>query len=202
MEEISFPDLVAVTGAYSGMRLRRKPYLTSSFGNLRMQIPGLIEQRNRIQVIPPIVGEFLACRGESPVGEGGHIEADLTETLYEEGRRPRLEPVITEFHICKAIQKTERVINPFTRLMEPITVIFFLKPRKALILRKLLLRRQPFDLRFEIVRKLLPRNPADPGIIRDHRDVIQLIQITENAHLAELRHPGDKHEPDVIIIAL
>ena len=35
---------------------------------------------------------------------------------------------------------------------------------------------------------------ADPGKFRKHRDVLEIVQFTENAELGELRNPGDEYK--------
>ena len=46
------------------------------------------------------------------------------------------------------------------------------------------------------------RDAADGGVPRHHRDVLEVVQLTEYAELGELVYPCDEHEPQVRVKAL
>ena len=47
--------------------------------------------------------------------------------FHQKSRSAGLEPVIAEFHLCKGVQKAERVVNVFGAFLKDISVVPFLQ---------------------------------------------------------------------------
>ena len=86
--------------------------------------------------------------------------------------------------------------------MEMITVILLPKTRKALSNAHPVGLRHPLYLRHEAVLHLLLLDATYLCVVRIKRYVLQLIEVTEDAHFAELCHPREEHEFKIMIVAL
>ena len=51
----------------------------------------------------------------------------------------------------------------------------------------------------KVCMKFLLRDATDVGICWQHGDVYQIVQVTEHAHLSELRHTSEESEADVAV---
>lgn len=58
------------------------------------------------------------------------------------------------------------------------------------------------DALFEILVQIFPGNSAYIGILRQQRDVSQVVQSAEHAQFPYLRHPCQKAEPDTPVLSI
>ena len=86
--------------------------------------------------------------------------------------------------------------------MEMIAVILPSQPIEAFLHGHPVTLRHPLYLRHEAGLHLLLRDTADAGVFLIKRYVLQLVEVAEDADLAELRHAGKEHELQVVVVAL
>lgn len=112
------------------------------------------------------------------------------EQIHQEGRRARLEPERPEFPFLEQQQQVERVVY---RIAGPVVAVV-----------------PPADL-FSIQARQFGGEHAvhigigiatDRRITHIHGDIVEIVQPREQAHLAELRHPGEHGETNVRIAVL
>ena len=56
--------------------------------------------------------------------------------------------------------------------------------------------------RLHVVLQFRLGNSTNGGILRHHRDILQIVQLTENAELCELVDSGKENEPQIRVKAL
>ena len=123
----------------------------------------------------------------------------LLQQLNQISRCPCLKPITTEFIPFESIQETKRIINTDGIFHKMIAVIALTQLWTKLFIIHLLSSRKFMHFRSEIIIQLLFANTAKTYVLIPHRDIIQIVQVTENAHLAKLRNPRQHTEPDAAI---
>ena len=83
-----------------------------------------------------------------------------------------------------------------------ISIIFFLQSCIAFFLCDFVYFRYLFHFRVEILMYLPQRYATHRGITVVHRDVVQIVQVAEDADLAEFRHPREESEAEVAVLRL
>ena len=121
------------------------------------------------------------------------------QQFYQVGGCSRLEPVTAEFLIFKSIQQAERVVDTFGVLYEMIAVISPLQLGTGFLVGHFLSVCQLVKLFFKIIVNLLPGYSAKTDIHFLHGNIIQVIQVTEYADLAEFSDPGKESQFDTAV---
>ena len=62
--------------------------------------------------------------------------------------------------------------------------------------------RKRLHFRLHIVLQFRLGNAADGGILRHHRDILQIVQLAENAELCKLVDSGNENEPQIRVQTL
>ncbi len=83
-------------------------------------------------------------------------------------------------------------------LAEMIPVILPLQMRTGCFVRLAVRPSHPLDVRTKLVQQLPLGNAANRAEVIPHTDVLQIIQLAEDAHLAELADSRDKEETKIL----
>ena len=86
--------------------------------------------------------------------------------------------------------------------MKMIAVILFSHFRQNLLTAFPLSPLHRLQFRTEVLLQFLPGDPAKGCIGLIQTDIIQLVQVAENTHLGELRHPCQEYKTQVTVAAL
>ena len=124
-----------------------------------------------------------------------YVKTAFAEHLYQERRRAGGEPELAVPSVIQAAQQAERVVYVLALRAEMVPVIHLLQMLQSLFVCLPVLLRQGLDVRPQLLLDLPLRNPADGTEAVLHADVLQAVQLAEDAHLAELAYPRDEHEP-------
>ena len=121
------------------------------------------------------------------------------QQLHQVSRRARLEPVIAELPVLEGIQQAERIINARSFRREVITVVILLQSRQRRLIFQAQSVGQRLDILFQLTADLHVRHATDIGVGVEHRNVLQVVEIAEDAHLPELRHARQQGETDAAV---
>ena len=80
-----------------------------------------------------------------------------------------------------------------------ISVILLLQMHASFFIRFIVGLRHLFDIYLELSTQLLFGDTADCAVIIPHADILQIVQLTEDAHLAELADTCQKHKTQIRI---
>ena len=145
------------------------------------QVAGLEQQRLRADVVHVERRQHIPRAYHLLQRHRGH--PPLEQRLQQERRRPRLEPVRGEL---AAVEQQQHVVR----------VVHLLRPAPAIAVVPLphLLPVQPAQLRREHRVQIPLRVPADRRVAPIERQVGEVVQLREQAHLRELADAGQERE--------
>ena len=109
----------------------------------------------------------------------------------------RGEPVMVEFAVVHRREQAEGIQNALAVLREMIAVVMIEELVNDLLMAVVVFLCQHTDSLLEVVFQLLYCYAAHSRILRQHRDVVQVIELREDAELRELRDACDEDETEV-----
>ena len=124
----------------------------------------------------------------------------LLQESHQECGCPRSEPIITECQAVKRVQQTIWIIDSYRIRMEVITVVSFTKFRASLLTSYAIGHGQLTDRPLEVSVQFLFRDTANVHIPGIHGNVFQIVQVAENADVAETAYPREESKADVRIL--
>ena len=146
------------------------------------------------------------------VGKRGFVHIDTfqfpeviiigLQQLYQESRRTRLEPIVRELFFLERIQQTEGIVHAHTVLTEMITVILPFQRMADLLRHHAIGHCEGLNAFPEIGMQFIFRNAANGRIFPIHGDILQVVQIAENADMTETAHSCKEREADVRVLRL
>ena len=117
-------------------------------------------------------------------------------------RSARLEPVVAELHAVKGVQKAERIVYAGSARLEVIAVIHLAEALAYSVIVRALFGGKTVQRLLEIFMYLCLRYAADVDITLVHGNVLQVVEVAEHAHLAELCHAREQGEADIAVLCL
>ena len=108
--------------------------------------------------------------------------------LYQVSRGTRFKPIATYLFLGEGIQQAERIVHAHRLIAEMIAVVVFLQQFTSFGIIYAQCIGKGMNVLVKILMKLRITDTTEFRITVVHRDVHQVIQITEHAYLAELRH--------------
>ena len=160
------------------------------------KITALIEHRNRTHDSFGRCVELLVDSLDT--FQGTDIEIGLTKQVYQESRSARREPEVLVLLCIEGVEQAERVIDVGTMLAEMITVIPLFQMNTCFLESFVVRFGHPLDVRFQFRQQLLLGDAADSAEVIAHADILQIVQLAEDTHLAELADAGDEKEAEIL----
>ena len=121
------------------------------------------------------------------------------EEFDEICRSPCLEPVAAVSFSAECVEEAEWVVYPRGVRAEVVSVIVLLQLRAGLFVGLPVVQCEGPDVLVEVPEELGFAHAADVGIILPHGDVHKVVEVAEDADLAELGDPREECEADVSV---
>lgn len=163
------------------------------------QISALVYYRNGLVIPVDVVEDAF---GHFRASEMLQVKITLLQQLHEISGRSRLEPVASELSLAESVEEAERIVYPLGLRREAVSVVHLPQFPAGLVTVHALRLRQLMQALFHIPVDLAFGNAAQRYISVVHRDVVQVVEVAEYAHLAELCHPREHGEPDMPVQCL
>ena len=121
----------------------------------------------------------------------------LPNHLDQEGGRAGGEPVVANLLRVHGIEQAEGIVNTGRIGGEVIAVVLPLQLLQYIVLRNVLALCQSTDALLEVILQFLLRDAAQRGVLGQHGDVVEVVELGEDAQLRKLADARDEHEAEV-----
>ena len=121
------------------------------------------------------------------------------QQFHQIRRGTGFEPIIIDLPIFKSIKQTERVIHANGFVSKMIAIIILFQFYTEFLIRQTLGFCKFMKLNLQIVMDFFITNATDFNIFFPHRNIVQVIQVTEYAYLAKLRDTCQHSKSDTAI---
>ena len=121
------------------------------------------------------------------------------QQLHQIGRGSRFEPVTAEFHFGKSIEQAEGIVYSYCVLREMITVIACFQFPAHFVIGHVLASAQFVQLFLKAGMYFLFCYSTYLDVSVIHRNIVQIIQITEYAHFTKFGYSCQQGETDILI---
>ena len=167
---------------------------------LNSQVTALIQNGHRIGVHRINTSQRV---GRSHFfGQTVQVVTAVLQQFDQESGCTGFEPVASEAHFGKRIEQAEGVVDVFTLLCKVIAVVHLFEFSLGFLFGQFVLFSQFDDVLLEVSEQFFFRNAAQTGKSFVDRDVHQVVQVAEHAHLAELGYSGQQGKLDVAVATL
>ena len=164
------------------------------------EITALIKQRQRVLVhdvdaVQRVCRQLFLCHPSQGI-------VRLLQLLNEERRGAGFKPIVAELAAVERIQYAERVVKPDSVVFKVIAVEVFLQTTVTFILAEAIGCAKLTHTLVEVVVKFLLSDATYFYIATVERYILKVIQVTEHAYLAKLRHTRQEGKADILVARL
>ena len=161
---------------------------------LYRQIPALVDHRHGVVYVGAVVLQGGVAHLDAV--HQPQVEVGLLQHLGQEGGGAAGEPVVVEGALLQGVEHAEGVVHRGEVLAcgEAVAVVLAGHQLHYLVGGEVVFLPHRFHFGLEGGDDFLLRQSAQGVVIQREADVLQLVQVTEDAHLGELRDPGDEDE--------
>ena len=141
--------------------------------------------------------------GQSDAFHLGHVDGrHLRQHVNESTGGAALKPVAVHLVVVERLEQAEGVVYVGLALAEVVAVVVGLQLGQHRVVALPLASGHQLDVGPQSGDKFLLRDAADGLIDRHHRDIVQVVELREDAHLREFRDASDEDELQVAVLAL
>ena len=161
----------------------------------------LVKHGQRIAVT--VEGDVKNFGGAGHAIDVGQLDRwHLRQHVDDGTRRRAAEPIVGNFPLVECVKQAEGIVDVGHVLAEMIAIVHSLQFYECLVATFTQLLRQPFDIRVQLSGEFFLGDAAECLVVGGHRDVVEVVERAEDAHLRELGDAGDEDELQVVVEGL